>query len=36
MRRGCWGAGKPLQRGVGVEDHRHARELIFCLYICLF
>ena len=23
MRRGCWGAGKPLQRGVCVEDHRH-------------
>ena len=24
MRRGCGGAGKPLQRGVGVENHRHA------------
>jgi hypothetical protein len=23
MRRGLWGASKPLQRGVCVEDHRH-------------
>lgn len=35
MRRGWWGSDKPLQRGVGVEDHRHARELFSVLYILL-